>query len=541
MPQTTITAEYRHDRYIKDDLADQSWGIYVLHDDDHGSIVALGELPKTYREPGTVLSLHGTWGNDPKWGEQFKFLSAVPQRPKGKFATIKFLQVASGIGPVTARSIWNHFGEDAIDTLANEPEKVKEKLSRVSFDLEEASRSMKEILQDADRKGPLVSLFAGIAFPSALVNQVLTTFRGDPVATIRKNPFSLIGCPRVGFLLCDELRAQLNLPQDMPERLEAAAVHAMKSHTNQVWVQKLIAYTSFKDLTGFRRDRAEQVYRSLYQAGKIAYHEEHFALARDYEDEQEVCRHMIRLSSGGSMMDWTIDGEELTAHQFEQLHQAKCNGGVAYLLGGAGTGKTFSLKAIVSTFDPFDVVACSPTGKAAQRMFQSLKEHGITSIQPKTIHSTLEARPDMQGGWEFAIDGVDNFLECKLLIVDEVSMLDNKLACQLFRAVRSGTLVLLVGDPHQLSPVGKGTLLRDWQLWCDEHKNLGTYGLLTKVHRNQGKIIGVCEQIYQGKTPVVDFGSKIPESWDKDSNLVWLSWRPARPSRTGTRSVTCSS
>lgn len=50
-------------------------------------------------------------------------------------------------------------------------------------------------------------------------------------------------------------------------------------------------------------------------------------------------------------------------------------------------------------------------------------------------------------------------LEVDLLIVDEVSMLDILLALALFRAVRPGTSVVLVGDADQLPSVGPGTVL----------------------------------------------------------------------------------
>ena len=520
MPRTTITAEYIRHRYVKDEDADQSWGIWILYNDELGDIVALGDLPKHCRGTGCVLSLFGSWQNDPKWGEQFKFQNAVPQRPKGKFATIRFLQAAPGIGPVTARGIWNHFEEKSIEVLAHDPDAIREKVRRLNnTDLTEASVAMQNIIEEADRKGPLVSLFEGISFPKRLVDDVLRVMGGDPVAAIRSNPFVLLRFPRVGFLLCDELRHRLELPADMPERKQAAALHVLKQNSNQVWVNKLQAYTSLKDLIGGNNAGAAEVFRYMYTNGHIAYHDEHFALAETYEQEQEVARHLVRLSNGGSMMDWQINDIRLTNHQAEQLHAAKANGGVLYLLGGAGTGKTFSLSAILENFDDRDIVACAPTGKAAQRMYQTLVGHGI-HVQPRTIHSTLEAMPDFNGNWQFVIDGIDNFLECKLLVVDEVSMLDNRLACCLFRAVRSGTLVALIGDPHQLSPVGRGTMLRDWPMWCDEHKNLGSYGLLSEIHRNQGKIIETCGEIYKGRTPQIEFKKgQIVSQWTKDYNL----------------------
>jgi exodeoxyribonuclease V alpha subunit len=52
-------------------------------------------------------------------------------------------------------------------------------------------------------------------------------------------------------------------------------------------------------------------------------------------------------------------------------------------------------------------------------------------------------------------------LSCDLLVVDEVSMLDLPLAVYLFRAVKRGSTVVLVGDADQLPSVGPGKVLND--------------------------------------------------------------------------------
>jgi ATP-dependent exoDNAse (exonuclease V) alpha subunit len=47
------------------------------------------------------------------------------------------------------------------------------------------------------------------------------------------------------------------------------------------------------------------------------------------------------------------------------------------------------------------------------------------------------------------------------VLVDEASMLDVQLAAALTRALPDGCQLLLVGDPHQLPPVGPGAVLQD--------------------------------------------------------------------------------
>ncbi|EUJ17635.1 Putative helicase, RecD/TraA family protein [Listeria aquatica FSL S10-1188] len=136
------------------------------------------------------------------------------------------------------------------------------------------------------------------------------------------------------------------------------------------------------------------------------------------------------------------------------------------LTGGPGTGKTTVIKGIVELFselhgvsldphaykdgDAFPVLLAAPTGRAAKRMSES------TGLPAMTIHRLLG-----MNGQEDLSDDSERAIEGRLLIVDEMSMVDIWLANQLFRALPSHIQVILVGDEDQLPSVGPGQVLRD--------------------------------------------------------------------------------
>ena len=125
---------------------------------------------------------------------------------------------------------------------------------------------------------------------------------------------------------------------------------------------------------------------------------------------------------------------------------------VAILTGGPGTGKTHTLKAIL-TLAKVKGLRCllaAPTGRAAKRMEEA------TGMPAGTLHRVLELRPG--GKAEY---GPDNPLPADLVVVDEASMLDALLANQLAKALAKGCQLLLVGDPDQLPSVGAGNVLAD--------------------------------------------------------------------------------
>ncbi len=194
------------------------------------------------------------------------------------------------------------------------------------------------------------------------------------------------------------------------------------------------------------------------------------------------------------------DDPQLSDHQKAAI-AAATSAKLGILTGGPGTGKTFIvaslLKRIIRQFGNHQVRVCAPTGKASVRAGESLRAQGV-DIRATTIHSLLEiGRNGHDGdGWGFERNA-NNPLEARFVIIDEYSMVDTSLASDLLEAIADGTHVLIVGDPHQLPPVGHGSPLRDMLAANVNH------GELTEVRRNAGTIVEACAAIKAG-TPIGD-------------------------------------
>src|SRR4051794_29066292 len=80
-----------------------------------------------------------------------------------------------------------------------------------------------------------------------------------------------------------------------------------------------------------------------------------------------------------------------------------------------------------------------------------------TGREARTLHRLLEADP-AAGGFK---RGEEHPLDCDLLVVDEVSMVDVPLMHALLKAVPPGAALVLVGDVDQLPSVGPGQVLAD--------------------------------------------------------------------------------
>jgi exodeoxyribonuclease V alpha subunit len=126
---------------------------------------------------------------------------------------------------------------------------------------------------------------------------------------------------------------------------------------------------------------------------------------------------------------------------------------VLVITGGPGTGKSFLLKAMLQIVSRMQarVLLAAPTGRAAKRMNE------FTGFEAKTIHRLLEF--DFQKGG-FKKDE-QHPLNCDLLIVDEMSMVDTVLMHHLLKAIRLDTTLIMIGDVNQLPSVGAGNVLKD--------------------------------------------------------------------------------
>lgn len=145
------------------------------------------------------------------------------------------------------------------------------------------------------------------------------------------------------------------------------------------------------------------------------------------------------------------------------------------ITGGPGTGKTTTVAKILSLLlhqqPDLKIALAAPTGKAAARMAESLKEvaHNpllnlnpqtialFEALEPATLHRLLKSRP---GEIHFKHNR-ENPLPHDVLIIDESSMIDIALFAKLLDAISSKTKVIFLGDKDQLASVEAGSLFGD--------------------------------------------------------------------------------
>ena len=127
---------------------------------------------------------------------------------------------------------------------------------------------------------------------------------------------------------------------------------------------------------------------------------------------------------------------------------------VSIITGGPGTGKTTTLRVILDMYHrmmpDYEILLAAPTGKASRRMSEQ------TGFPAATLHSAMALTYDD----DLESDEYE-MLSADLVIVDECSMVDMRLAYALFVRLKPGAQLIMVGDPDQLPSVGPGNVLRE--------------------------------------------------------------------------------
>ncbi|MFT0771417.1 exodeoxyribonuclease V subunit alpha [Psychrobacter aquimaris] len=171
--------------------------------------------------------------------------------------------------------------------------------------------------------------------------------------------------------------------------------------------------------------------------------------------------------------------ENLHEHQVKAINVAN-NNAFSIITGGPGTGKTYTVAQLVIALqqatesggdgaehirfstDSASLALAAPTGKAAQRMQESLQaalDDANVELQlqeAKTIHRLLGIGRTGRPRYD-----ANNPLGEDIIIVDEASMLGVELANYLVSAVKPGARLILLGDANQLAAVDAGAVLAD--------------------------------------------------------------------------------
>ncbi|MBD1381253.1 SF1B family DNA helicase RecD2 [Metabacillus arenae] len=485
-------------------------------------ITVTGYFPQLHEEE--VYTFFGSLKDHPKFGLQFQAEHFRKELPTTKEGVIQYLSsdLFKGIGKRTAKSIVDKLGEGAISKILADSS-VLDSVPKIN---KEKATSLAKALQEHQGLEQIMITLNQFGFGPQLSMKIYQTYQDQTIHKIQDNPYQLVkDIEGIGFIRADEIGDHLGISGNHSERIKAACLYTIEQSSLQdghvylsseqviIEARKLLQHS--KQATILETDISRELI-SLAEEKEILIEEDKVYLPSLYYSERNLVKEINRINEQTEYEDLFPESEFLMSlgsleermkvqyapSQKEAIQKALMSA-MLLLTGGPGTGKTTVIKGIVELYadlhgcslDPkdykkeevFPIVLVAPTGRAAKRMSEA------TGLPAVTIHRLL--------GWNGA-EGFehdeDNPIEGKLLIVDEVSMVDIWLAHQLFKALPQNIQVVMVGDEDQLPSVGPGQVLRD--LLASEV--IPTVRLIDIYRQAEGSsIIELAHSIKKGKLP----------------------------------------
>lgn len=424
---------------------------------DGKHITVVGNMPNL--NIGELLTFDGEYGTHKTFGEQFAATSVAVAVLEKSDEIYRYLasKAIRGIGPSTAEKIIEAFGDDALNVIADEPQRLA---NIKGISLKKAIEISEDYARQVGSRDVVMFLQKfGISMASAL--KIYQQYKTSSINKIKENPYILCNIRGIGFSIADRIALQMELPLDSPQRVYYGIISIMHNAIGQghvcAPVEAVVRNSSA--ILGLSEDEIELQLMKIVQSGRLVIREGHvFLLAYD-EAESTVARRVKEIISYENDVIDEIhnpSGIELDENQLAAV-KLSCKNNFIIITGGPGTGKTTIMRTLIETFESVNlkIELAAPTGRAAKRISE------VCNREARTIHRLLEIERMLDDDTQVFMRDQYNPLECDVLIVDEASMLDLQLAASLLRAVRNFTRVIFVGDVDQLPPVGAGDVLRD--------------------------------------------------------------------------------
>lgn len=431
-----------------------------------------GYFPELKEEEDYLF--YGEMVDRPKYGIQFQVTESELIMPDTVDGLILFLSsdLFKGVGEKLAARIVKTLGRDCLDKIIKEPSC----LDLVPKLTEKKKNEIVNTLREYSLSHQTIVSLTELGFSMKDAMAIYNFYKAKTFDQLKDNVYQFIDdVEEITFLKVDRLHQNLGIDKFSKVRMKACILHVMKDLLFSSGDTYLLIDEIQKQVETYNQESVEietflNWMDELILEDKIVLEDKKYYLKTIYDAEEYIAKKMYHLSN------LPIESIKNIEAKFQELEdkfsitynekqkkaiESALKNHVTIITGGPGTGKTTIINAIVSLYSKIykkegdeltaSLALLAPTGRASKRMSEA------TLMKASTIHRFLKWDKDAN---EFMINE-ENKACSKLIIVDEVSMLDTELMASLLKGLMANIKLVLVGDFHQLPSVGPGNVLKD--------------------------------------------------------------------------------
>ena len=446
----------------------ESWSIVRYKNEQGDYFVGCGKQLPQVKE--AAYNLYGEWKENPKYGKQLYvsfFEEILPTSKAGFISYMKALKC--GIGRLKAARIYAKFGEESWDVLEMAPEKIAQipGISMKNVQRIQSALAQSHLLRD------VIRLFQGeIEISASKANALIDKFGKQTMFIIKEHTYRLCFVNGFGFPTVDRMALSLGKSPASGERIIAAIPYVFDLQA--AYGNVCVPYQDYIDMLvrvlnngcSVPKNLIIQVLKDQIKGGAVYYTAGYLYSKNRFLEETSSVENLGRLLKSvvpvnqqevdQAIAEFEKENSFVLAENQKQAVKMVFSNQVSIITGGPGTGKTTIIKAILFVSRKLNKgtdkpMLLAPTAKAARRMVEQ------SGHEASTVHSALSYTGQEDIG--AYVDDDKNRLDTDLIIVDEVSMLDNFIFSALLSRIESKSRVVFVGDPDQLPSVGAGEVL----------------------------------------------------------------------------------
>ena len=435
-------------------------------DEEVGKIETFtGVLPEFNEK--TIYQLNGTFTTHNKYGYQFQVDSFEIVLPEKKDELVDFLSSdLFPIGEKTAKKIVGAFGEDTIDVILNNKEKLLE-IPRLGI---EKINKINNILKEYQSTSNIVLELNRMGFNTKDSLMLLNKYKDKVIRIIDNNIYDLIDNINLNFKEIDTIAINNKYDLYDERRIEALIIYLL----NEITFEQGDTYSFFQEiyssiikyLPDLKSEDLEYYLLKLSKQKRVVIKKEKYYLKELYDAEEYIADRIYRLNNMErrklpKLKEKIKELEQKIGITYDESQKNaiinSLNNNFTITTGGPGTGKTTIIKGIIRMLvdtchiSPQNIALLAPTGRASRKLME------VCNIPAYTIHKYL--------GWDkdnntFSHNEI-NVCKEEYIIVDEASMIDTMLMFSLLKGTRLDSKFIFIGDYYQLPSVSQGQVLKD--------------------------------------------------------------------------------
>ena len=416
------------------------------------------------------VELDGTWEQS-KHGLQLSVTTCKQIVPTDQAGVLAYLSsgIIKGVGPEIAKAIVARFGDKTMEVLDQNPQQLLSIRGIAKTKLKTIVASYEETKALSD----LMIYLAPFGVSMKKVAMIKEEFGDQSLQIVKTDPFQLCRIKGFGFMTVDSIARKTKVSLKHPMRYAGAINYVLDEARVSGHLFLSVDETVGRCYDLLNSDceaevvsegeirqaiSNERLESRIYVEGTRVY------LSYERMCEVKAAKRIVSMILQEDFeeiydLDEKIDQAEQTLKQKLAPSQRKAvklclSHPISIMTGGPGSGKTTTLRFILDIYKKEhpsnEILLAAPTGRASRRMADQ------TGMFASTLHSALGLITDE----ESPLNDTE-LLPADLIVVDEFSMVDMRLAYILLERIKPGAQLLIVGDADQLPSVGAGNVLRE--------------------------------------------------------------------------------